>query len=150
MCPYRCLHMHVKCDFSQKRMAYACICHFFVVLRPSRKRVPAEGTVASCRTYAAFSAFFCFALLCPALIIIEPKFYLREYEPRKNSGIRGMSLRTEGAFGNAVFKGLHTPRSALRLFNNREILFRPAKKCAKTCVYAIFVVLLQRKSFETL
>jgi hypothetical protein len=27
-------------------------------------------------------------------------------EPRKNSGIRGMSLRTEGAFGNAVFEGL--------------------------------------------
>ena len=51
--------------------------------------------------------------LRPALIIKEPKFYLREYEPRKNSGIRGLSLRTEGAFGNAVFEGLHTPRSAL-------------------------------------
>lgn len=27
-------------------------------------------------------------------------------EPRKNNGIRGWSLRTEGAFGNAVFEGL--------------------------------------------
>jgi hypothetical protein len=40
--------------------------------------------------------------------------------PRKNSGIRGLSLRTEGAFGNAVFEGhiryLHSFRqSALPL-----------------------------------
>lgn len=62
---------------------------------------------------------FCYALLHSVLIIKEPKFYLREYEPRKNSGIRGLSLRTEGALGNAVFEGLHTPRSARRLFNNR-------------------------------
>ena len=74
------------------------------------------------------------------LIIKEPKFYLREYEPRKNSGIRGLSLRTEGAFGNAVFEGLHTPRSALRLFYNCGIYSAPVKKCKKICIYAIFVV----------
>ena len=28
------------------------------------------------------------------------------YKPRRNSGIRGLSLRTEGALGNAVSKGL--------------------------------------------
>ena len=58
----------------------------------------------------------------------EPKFYLCEYEPRKNSGIRGLSLRTEGAFGNAVFEGLHTPHSALRLFHNRRIDILLSKK----------------------
>jgi hypothetical protein len=44
----------------------------------------------------------------PGLIIKEPSSPTYRYEPRKNSGIRGLSLRTEGAFGNAVFKGLHT------------------------------------------
>ena len=35
-------------------------------------------------------------------IISSPTY---RYMPRKNSGIRGLSLRTEGAFGNAVFEG---------------------------------------------
>ena len=37
----------------------------------------------------------------------------------------------KGASGTPVFEGLHTPRSALRLFNNREITFRPTKKMRK-------------------
>ena len=65
----------------------------------------------------------------------EPKFYLREYEPRKNNGIRGLSLRTEGTFGNAVFEGLHTPRSALRLIHNRRIVFCHAKKIPQIFAY---------------
>ena len=65
----------------------------------------------------------------------EPKFYLCEYEPRKNSGIRGLSLRTEGAFGNAVFEGLHTPHSALRLFHNRRIDILLSKKIPQIFAY---------------
>ena len=49
-------------------------------------------------------AHFFPALLRPALIIKEPKFYLREYEPRKNSGIR-FGKRTEGGAGSARFRG---------------------------------------------
>ena len=37
----------------------------------------------------------------------------------------------KGALGAPVFEGLHTPRSVHRLFNNREIIFRPTKKMRK-------------------
>ena len=107
------------------------------------QRVPSEGTVALCSPSANRGIFYYphrYALL---MIMKEPKFYLREYEPRKNSGIRGLSLRTEGAFGNAVFEGLHTPRSSLRLFHNRRMIFCLAKKsliylhmCKICCTFA--------------
>ena len=38
----------------------------------------------------------------------EPSSPTYRYEPRRNSGIRGWSLRTEVALGNAVSEGLHT------------------------------------------
>ncbi len=80
------------------------------------------------------------------MIMKEPKFYLREYEPRKNSGIRGLSLRTEGALGNAVFEGLHTPRSALGLFHNRRMIFCLTKKIPKIFAYMQnFLYLCTRK-----
>ena len=87
---------------------------------------PASGLPPNLRSHCAahmqIEGFFCYPHRYALLTIRkEPKFYLREYEPRKNSGIRGLSLRTEGAFGNAVFEGLHTPRSALRLFNNHGV-----------------------------
>ena len=44
---------------------------------------------------------------------------------------------------NAVFEGLHTPRSALRLFHNRRIIILPTKKSLKICICAKFVVPLQ-------
>ena len=93
---------------------------------------PPSKVRSHCAEYMQIEGFFCYPHHYVLLTIMnEPKFYLRECEPRKNSGFRGLSLRTEGAFGNAVFEGLHTPRSALRLFHNHGILFRLAKKSLK-------------------
>ena len=81
------------------------------------------------------------------LIIKEPKFYLREYEPRKNSGIRGLSLRTEGAFGNAVFEGLHTPRSALGSLIIAKFHFALQKNAQKLAYVQFLLYLCSRKGF---
>ena len=50
------------------------------------------------------SAFFCNRSYRRCRIINEPKFYLREYESRKNSGIR-FGKRTEGGVSDARFRG---------------------------------------------
>ena len=51
--------------------------------------------------------------------------------PRKNSGIRGMSLRTEGALGSAVFEGhIRYPHGPKALYN-RGVRHRLAKKSLK-------------------
>ena len=47
---------------------------------------------------------------------------------------------TSAALGTRGLRGAYTPRSALRLFNYREISFRQAKNRRKICVCAIFVV----------
>ena len=124
-------------DFS----VFACICRKIVV--PSTSSPIGMGTPSKVRSrpteYMQVTHFFCHPRLCRLTIIKEPKFYLREYEPRKNSGIRGLSLRTEGAFGNAVFEGLHTPRSALRLLNNHGVKLRKCQKKCKKLAYVQFL-----------
>ncbi len=61
----------------------------------------------------------------------EPSSPTYRYMPRKNSGIRGLSLRTEGALGNAVFEGHIRYPNGLKALYNRGFLIRPAKKMLK-------------------
>jgi hypothetical protein len=68
------------------------------------QRVPSEITAAPRGIYASLAFFYCHLVTRSGLIIKEPKFYLREYEPRKNSGIR-LGKRTEGGAGCAGFRG---------------------------------------------
>ena len=58
----------------------------------------------------------------------------------------------KAALGAPVFEGLHTSRSALRLFYNRRILFCPAKKslknlhiCKICCTFAAKINLHEKK-----
>jgi len=59
--------------------------------------------------------------------------------PRKNSGIRGLSLRTEGAFGNAVFEGHIRYPHGFKARYNRGVKLRPAKKSAQKLAYMQFL-----------
>ena len=117
------------------------ICLFVFPLSPllTHKNSPV-ATFASCRPYAALSDF-CRPRPSAAVIIREPKFYLREYEPRRNSAspCRGHGAG-RGRWGASVSEGLHTPRSASRLSNNREMEFRPAKKIAQKFAYVQFLL----------
>ena len=72
---------------------------------------PPSKVRSHCAEYMQIEGFFCHPHHYVLLTIMnEPKFYLRECEPRKNSGFRGLSLR---------------------IFHNHGILFRLAKKSLK-------------------
>ncbi len=97
-----------------------------------------------CAAHMQIWDFFVSASLRSATDYRVPSSPTYRYMPRKNSGIRGLSLRTEGAFGNAVFEGhIRYPHGPKALYNRRiGILF--SKKISKICICAKFVVPLHQ------
>ena len=81
--------------------------------------------------------------MLPLRIIKEPKFYLREYMPRRDRGFRAGGTDGRARWGRAVSEGLilhAVPYGSLII----AVFYTAKQKNAKKiCVCAIFVVPLQ-------
>ena len=73
-----------------------------------------------CAAHMQIWDFFVSASLRSAYDYRVPSSPTYRNMPRKNSGIRGLSLRTEGALGSAVFEGhIRYPHGPRALYNRR-------------------------------
>ena len=89
----------------EKKMYLRTSAFLFPPLSPSLNKNSPVATFAPCRTYAN-ERFFASRVILPLRIIKEPKFYLREYMPRRDRSFRAGGTDGRARWGRAVSEGL--------------------------------------------